>query len=190
MINPKAIINYNRTPDELLEFACFCVVVAGKNSHQQAAKLAELFNHPLMTLHSQLSLMTATKENMIAHLKRVRMGQYERISHAFKKLYELSMTKGLDKCSLEDLASIKGIGPKTARFFLMFSRPAQRYAILDTHLLKFCREVLGLQGIPKATPAKSKYEELERAYIAYLDGLGVKDFAAFDLAKWSESTKG
>jgi hypothetical protein len=38
MIDPNKVTNPARTPAELEEFLLFCLVVAGKNADQQAAK--------------------------------------------------------------------------------------------------------------------------------------------------------
>lgn len=89
----------------------------------------------------------------------------------------------LKTCTLEDLESIPGIGPKTARCFLIHSRPNQQYAGLDTHVLKFLRD----KGheVPKATPTGKKYVELEKIFLKYVaeSGMSVADF---DLLIWND----
>ena len=45
MIDPAKITNFNRTQSQLEEFLLFCIVVAGKNSKVQAAKLGEFLSH-------------------------------------------------------------------------------------------------------------------------------------------------
>ena len=89
----------------------------------------------------------------------------------------------LDSCSVEQLESIKGIGPKTARCFLIHSRRGVRHAGLDTHVLKYMRD-LGFD-VPKSTPNGKKYADLERAFLGLSDasGLGV---AEFDLRIWRD----
>ena len=71
----------------------------------------------------------------------------------------------------DELEAIHGIGPKTARFFLMWTNPEARYAALDTHILKYLRS-LG-HAAPKSTPpAGSIYRRLELAFIAEADRQG------------------
>jgi thermostable 8-oxoguanine DNA glycosylase len=104
-----------------------------------------------------------------------------------KSMWDL-VNKGLDlkKCSVEDLESVHGIGPKTARCFIIHSRKNARHAGLDTHILKFLRE----KGheVPKATPTGKKYRELEGVFLDYADKSG-KSVAEFDLDIWRHYAK-
>ncbi|NBP02621.1 MAG: hypothetical protein EBU90_21370 [Proteobacteria bacterium] len=92
-------------------------------------------------------------------------------------------SRGLDlkTCSVSDLESVRGIGPKTARCFLMHSRRGARYAGLDTHALKYMREK-GID-VPKSTPTGKKYLELEAKFLELADRSG-KSVAEFDLEIW------
>lgn len=91
-------------------------------------------------------------------------------------------------CTVEDLENIKGIGAKTARFFIMHSRPNQRIAVLDTHILHWLRD----QGVaaPKTTPSKGskKYKDLELTFLTLADKLG-EDPAILDLRIWNEYSR-
>lgn len=88
-----------------------------------------------------------------------------------------------DLLDLEDLEAIPGIGPKTARCFLIHSRPDQQYAGLDTHVLKFLRD----KGheVPASTPTGKKYKELEKVFLQYAAESGMT-VADFDLAIWNQ----
>lgn len=149
MIDPKQITNFNRTEEQLQEFLLFCIVVAGKNAHQQAAKLDNFLNQfwaersstPFQKLGTTWGSMDIRQR-----LEQVKMGQYGRISTAF---YFASQLKNLSTITVGELEQIKGIGPKTARFFLMHSRPNQRIATLDTHILKWLR-ACGIPEVPKS----------------------------------------
>lgn len=102
-----------------------------------------------------------------------------------KCFIEISQSNiNLRECSIDDLISIKGIGRKTAAGFLLHTRPNQRFAVIDTHILKFLRD----QGImvPKSTPGKrsKKYLELEKNFLNLCDKYTL-DVANLDLAVWN-----
>lgn len=164
MITPTEITNYNRTEAELEEFLMFAILVAGKNSKMQAQKL-ENFLNPMM------STMGLTPFGVLEHMiktaslgtqmKFARLGQYKRIETAFRQI--LTFKGDLKKVSIQDLESVKGIGSKTARFFILHSRKDVKCAVLDVHILKWLRE----QGYnaPKQTPSKKKYGLLEQIFL-------------------------
>ncbi len=54
--------------------------------------------------------------------------------------------------TIAELEEIPGVGPKTARFFVAYSRDNQQVAILDTHILAWMRDN-GHPDAPRATPA-------------------------------------
>jgi thermostable 8-oxoguanine DNA glycosylase len=66
----------------------------------------------------------------------------------------------------------------------MHTRPGQRYACLDTHILKFLRH----RGImtPKSTPGKKskKYIELEREFLKVCDLWNIQPYD-LDLQIWN-----
>jgi thermostable 8-oxoguanine DNA glycosylase len=80
------------------------------------------------------------------------------------------------------LECVKDIGMKTARFFVMHSRPNQQVACLDTHILKW----LGEQGheVPTRTPRGQKYLDLEKIFLDYCNKMG-KTPAQLDLEIWN-----
>jgi thermostable 8-oxoguanine DNA glycosylase len=70
----------------------------------------------------------------------------------------------------------------------MHSRPNQRIAVLDTHILHWLRD----QGVaaPKTTPLKGskKYKDLELTFLTLADKLG-EDPAILDLRIWNEYSR-
>ena len=92
----------------------------------------------------------------------------------------------LKTCTIDELEAIKGIGPKTARCFLIHSRPNQQLAGLDRHILRFLRD----QGynVPKHTPTGKKYKQVEQLFIQEAQKAG-KDIATFDLELWNKYRK-
>jgi thermostable 8-oxoguanine DNA glycosylase len=163
MINPTTITNYNRTETELEEFLMFAILVAGKKAEQQAKKLEQfLANCPYAKYSPFQYLEYLIKTHTLSgEMMRLKLGQYKRLTFAFIGI--LKFKGRLKNVSIDELEGVKGIGSKTARFFVLHSRPNQKVAVLDTHILKWLRE----QGhnAPKATPSKKKYAVLEKIFL-------------------------
>lgn len=181
MIDPANITKFDRTQAELEEFLLFCIVAAGKNSKVQAKKLDEfLFNVDELSPFEWVRELVKTK-SLRAALERVKLGQYNRLETAFYQVAHCIFPKD---CSLSALESVDGIGSKTARFFILHSRPDQQLAVLDTHILRYMREVHGIKT-PKATPPKKskRYADLQTQFLALVPtGTSVADF---DLSIWN-----
>lgn len=192
MIEPTKITNYNRTQAELEEFLLFAILVAGKTAKTQAEKLEAFLKSkkhvglPSDTTPFQYLIYLTNLQDMVTPMKAYKLGQYNRIEKAFRGI--LQFQGKLDSVTLDDLESIEGIGPKTARFFLLHSRPNQKVAALDTHILKF----LAMMGykVPKATPSnKKKYRKIELGFLAECERLE-KDPATLDLQIWKAYSTG
>jgi thermostable 8-oxoguanine DNA glycosylase len=165
MITPTTITNYNRTEEELEEFLMFAILVAGKGAEQQAKKLQAFLT---LCLHKHRNKPFAHIKHLASmgwleiHMKQFKLGQYNRVGNAFKEI--LKFKGKLNKVTIEELESVKGIGSKTARFFVLHSRPDAQVACLDTHILKWMDEQ-GYKNIPKATPPKKRYSEIEKLFL-------------------------
>lgn len=190
MINPSDITNYNRTPAELEEFLMFCIMVAGKNSKMQASKLdgflktKQILGHDTMSPFEFIEYLTEGGMVALDNLMRFhKLGQYGRIARAFTDI--LRFKGRLDTVTVEELESVYGIGAKSARFFLLHSRPNQRLVVLDTHLLRHMRD-LGFKA-PKSTPPKKTYAKLEGELLKIIDNSG-KTPAQYDLDVWKSSS--
>jgi thermostable 8-oxoguanine DNA glycosylase len=188
-INPKKITDFNRTKADLELFAVFAVCVAGKKAQQTADKVNDNFRD-VQTPTKQLTPFEAIKNLVdikvfVAYLKMAKMGQYRRIYRALRDLAESGID--LKTCTVEELEAIHGIGPKTSRFIIMHSRPNQRLATLDTHILRWMRD----QGIdtPKATPQSRKlYKELEDKFLTLCDKCAILP-SQLDLKIWKQYSK-
>jgi len=191
MIEPTNITNYNRTQAELEEFLLFAILVAGKTAKTQAEKL-DSFLIPCscnITPFGWIKMLCKIDHHdprlgLLATMKICKLGQYNRIEKAFRGI--LQFEGKLDSVTLEELESIQGIGPKTARFFLLHSRPNQKVAALDTHILKFLSEKG--YNVPKSTPNKKMYRKIELDFLAECEKAG-KNVADMDLEIWKSYSK-
>lgn len=94
-------------------------------------------------------------------LRSARSGNYGKLEKGISELIDANLD--LATCTAAQLEKIHGIGPKTSRFFLLWTRPGAVHAALDTHVLKWLR-FIG-HDAPKATPTGDKYAALERVFI-------------------------
>lgn len=192
MIDPTAISNFNSTTEELEEVILFWTFAAGHNGRSTARgveTLLSVIEEELETDRKPFAnidalLKTKGKDRLLLHLSKSSLGCWRRKCRTLEEL----VSSGLDlhKCSVEALEGIYGIGPKTARGFVMHTRKDARYACIDTHLLKFMRS----KGIdaPKSTPTGQKYRQLEQAFLRICDE-GGKNPAQYDLEIWNRYSR-
>ena len=195
MIDPAKITNFNRTSEELEEFLLFAIVVAGKSAYQQAEKLDKFLSKWSKYRYTPFgAIRTMDMDGSLDFfLKEVKMGQYQRISSAFRGVAryfrhnpDSERFHPLQEVKVKHLECFKGIGMKTSRFFVMHSRRsnAYDYACLDTHILRW----LGSKGheVPKTTPSGAKYLELEKLFLDYANKMNMLP-AVLDLQIWNEA---
>jgi thermostable 8-oxoguanine DNA glycosylase len=179
LIKPTEITNFSRTKSELESFFLFGVFCAGKNSDYASKCLARLLNGKQGD--SPFAILKSLGETGIHNaLVASRIGQYSRLTKAIMGAVELD----LKTCTLEDLMSVHGVGQKTARFFLLHSRPDCRCAVLDTHILRWLRDN-GFDA-PQSTPTSVKqYKDLEEKFL-FLANLNFPNMsiAQIDLTLW------
>lgn len=184
MIDPYNITNFSATDVELEEVLMFWVCVAGKKAKTIASGLDKLLKEIILNENETPfeAVSRLDKEALGEQLKKCGVGCHTIKARALKDL----VGRGLDlrTCSVDDLESVYGIGPKTARCFLIHSRPEVRYAGLDTHILKFLKSKG--HDVPKSTPNTSKrYREIENLFLKYVDESN-KSLAEFDLELWKK----
>lgn len=177
MIDPAHVTNFERTDAELQEFWLFCILVANKPAYR-TARLLERFleRNPGDTPFEKVCRLDFHK--LWVELEYLRTGQYTRICFAFWGSRNLD----LRTASLEQLEDVYGVGPKTARYFLMHTRPDQQFAALDTHILKHLAE--NGHDVPRTTPpAGRRYREIESAFLSLAAAAG-KSPADYDIEIW------
>lgn len=169
------------TRNECEYWLIYAIIVAGKS-----AKFAEQKMEALGLSKEKSSLGTIRNIAGFGDLghwvETARTGNYGKLIRAFTDI-ECRKTDAVT-CNLDELEKIHGIGPKTARFFLMMRDPGARYAALDTHILKWLRA----QGYdaPKSTPqSRKKYRELEEIFLQLADKMLLTP-RELDYHIWSE----
>jgi hypothetical protein len=175
----------------LQEWFLFGICVAGKNARQTAGKVERL----LTTIRQRMGGKTRQtpfdlvsfaidKKFLLKVLQENKLGQYGRIEKAFQGMVKIDPAT----VTLEELEQIHGVGAKTARMLLLYTRPDQEMIPLDTHVLHWMRD--NGYNAPKSTPPPgNKYRELELAFIAEgkKRGLTAKEW---DTQVWQQYAKG
>jgi thermostable 8-oxoguanine DNA glycosylase len=190
MIDPHHITNFKRTDEELEEFLLFCICVANKPARITATKLAAFLEHcnpgksPIAKLRVLNHSPAALRDLLIKH----RLSPYEQVHRAFEWvawILEPKLKLDLRTCTAEDLEQCPKIGMKTARFFLLHSRPDANVAVIDTHMLKFLRKHR-VRNVPRAFPVgRRDYLRLERKVLEFAKQQGMTP-AEFDLWVWNQ----
>lgn len=187
MADPLNITDYSCSEWELQRNLLFWIAVAGKKALRSASSLNSLLVEGNINFGEEapFSIIIAFGESLSERMKFHGMGCYNDKSFYMRS----AASSGLDlaECSISDLESISGVGPKTARCFLMHTRKGSRYAGLDTHILKY----MSSRGIkvPKSTPTGRTYAELEEKFLLLADQSGMS-VADFDLKIWKEYSVG
>lgn len=179
MVDPAQVTNYGMTQEQLEEFLLFAIAVAGKNADTTARALERF-----LALGDDVGPFQAIRNmspGLLMHnLKKSRIGMYGKLIRAFTSVATGSFD--LKTVLPEQLEEIHGIGPKTARFFVLHTHENTRYAVLDTHILKWLRAKGYL--VPKTTPTGRRYAEIEESFLEEADAMGTNP-AELDLAIWN-----
>jgi len=182
-IDPKNITKFDRSQEELEFFWLFCILVAGKNADWASLKLLDLFrNKPEDQTPFEFLKTRLTDLNNILVANKV--GQYRRITKAI----EQSISLDLKTATLDEFLEVFGVGPKTARFFILHTRKDAECAVLDTHILKWMRTIVHESiDVPRSTPPVKEYEKWERMAIklmqVWFKGISL---AEADLMIWTQ----
>lgn len=159
VVNPKDITHYDRTDAQLQTFWVFCILVAGKNSDTTSRLVHRLLTNLRTDGETPFEKLKGLGELDLHNiLVANRVGQYGRIKRALLESAQLD----LRTCTRQDLLNVHGVGPKTARFFLLHTREFCEEIVLDTHILRWMRDVCGVPA-PKNTPQNiMEYDDLAR----------------------------
>ncbi len=180
MIDPTDLPKYNMPQTWLEEFLLFCVCVAGKNATTTSRCLDRFLNSlqgetPFEKIRNSFD----KNQDVATFLKNFGLGCYNHRTKTFKELVYSNLD--LNKCWTKELEQYFGIGQKTSRYFLLHTRKNAQIACLDTHILKYLRD-LGYD-VPKHTPTGKKYLQIEKELLTLAEKAG-KSIADFDLEIW------
>lgn len=170
-----------------LEFRLlYSMVVAGKSAdfaQQAMQRFLEGTRRPPFEVIRHLVL----HRKLFTRIQEARTGNYTKLTRGFAEAAKADLN--LWTCTTEDLEKIHGIGPKTSRFFLLWTRgDLARCAALDTHVLKWLRSIGCIA--PIATPGSRKtYARLEKIFLAEADARGISP-RALDARIWDYCSKG
>jgi len=192
-IDPDDITDFHLSKNRLEKVLLFWVCAAGHGGHQSSRAL-EKFLYLVNTWLRERDI--SPKKSPFAAMRQMDslqndpewiqkfmalsgIGCHKNKSRAFREIIYSGIN--LRKCTVNELEGLRGIGPKTARCFLIHSRPDQQYAGLDTHILHYLRD----QGFdaPKTTPLGRKYRQLEIEFLRLAREAG-KTVAELDLEIW------
>lgn len=183
MINPDLLEPPITDVEQLQELIIFAVCVAGKPALRTANIVNQLLRQSKGDTPFQ-RIQHLIEKNWLWHrLQSLRFGQYKRIYRALRYVVQLDISR----LSIEYLEACPGIGPKTARFIMLYHKPELECVPLDTHILAFLRQ----QGYnaPQATPPKgSRYRELEEAFRTEARQLGIS-VVALDQRVWRSARR-
>lgn len=216
MVNPERLTDFNRTDEELAELLLFSVCVAGKNANTTSKAVESFLSQKPVNLTIAEWIDDLYHSGLLrSKLMEARIGKYNLVTmFVIDLMFALKNGLNLKTCSIEELEALHGVGPKTARMFLLHTRPNNRLAVLDVHVLKFIRQnlCLNLGTIPKVTPSGKRYLQIENAFLDWYDKRiragascfrvgagdsyqgtipnprlsdGSPDYAGFDLAIWN-----
>ena len=184
LVDPQNITNFKSNLFELQLVILFWICAAGKKASTSAKALNDFLSYGSVFFNKIFPfdiVQCFSEKELPFYLKKFGIGCYNNKSNCMKQLIEKKFD--LSTCTVSDLESVKGIGPKTARCFLLHTRKGSKYAGLDTHVLKYMRS----QGfdVPKSTPSGKKYLEIEEHFMKLAENSSMT-IAEFDLYIWKK----
>jgi len=151
----------NPSKEELEDFFILCICVAGKKASVQRQKVsAFLMDRAGLSPFEYLSELKDSKV-LGKRLREIKIGQYKRIEKSLSWL--ASNPLNLETCSIQQLEEVPGIGPKTSRFFVLYSRGTP-VGVLDRHIMRWLKEI-GYADAPSLTPPRHSYPKWEKVFL-------------------------
>jgi len=182
-LNPDNITRFDYTRDELELNILFWIFAAGKNGHTAARCLSNLLDYWSSKSNKTRPFEIIDNiEFLPLELKKFGVGCFNNKAKTIKSLIDKKLD--LKECSLQDLESVWGLGPKSVRCFLIHTRENQKYAGLDRHVLRYLRN-LGYD-VPDHTPNRMQYSRIEKIFLDHAEKSG-KTISELDLEIWTNN---
>lgn len=173
MVDPFDLSNsLNFDEPDLQTFALFCVAVANKPADITRNKVLKFLEPRGNLLPFDYVWELYQTGRLLPELVKFKLSPYGKMQGAFVGLCQLDRAMNLVNADVDDLMMIKGIGPKTSRYFVLYTKPGARVACLDTHVLKYMRDELKVPA-PKSTPSEPLYSQLEQIWLKWCDDAGL-----------------
>ena len=195
MIDPKKVTKYNRNKTQLQEFLLYCICVAGKKSEIETRKLDKFLRDarfgfcisPFNLIKKLMGVASCEHNGLMQHLLKYKIAPYKQRFNSFKDAVTL-LPEDLSEVTLDELQQVRGISTKTSRFFLTHSREDFDEPVLDTHILRFLKDVG--HDVPTSTPQNPNvYERVARLFRKHANYEG-KSVTDFDLEIWKKYSYG
>lgn len=173
---------YHLDEAPLDELAMFATCVHGKNADVQAAKLNRILEAltEAFGCHPLRAVISLDIPDLIDLLKTHGIGQYDRIVRAWDGLAALPRPWTVDS-----LLTVPGIGPKTARFIVLYAGLDTRRAVLDVHILRWLGRITHTRTRMQTPQSERLYARLERRFIREADRRGLTP-KQLDAQIWAE----
>jgi hypothetical protein len=185
---------------ELQRFLLHTLVVAGKNAPFAYAAMDRFLEpKPADKLPFDYVRSLVRTHTLGERVRVARMGNYTKLETAFTQIAQSKLD--LTECNVSDLEAIHGIGCKTARFFLMYTRPERDtndIAVIDTHTWKWVRNdpwcvkrlaAIGVTTIPpKPFTDSRRYKLVEQVICEYCRERGISS-RHWDSQNWDKESK-
>lgn len=176
MIQPERITDFKRSPEELEEFILFAMFVQGKSSDQTVKKLDQFLSLVRNGTPFQKVRALIKHGDLQWALETTKLGKWNQYGRGLKELVSYPQLD-LRSALVEEMERIYSVGPKSARFFVLHTRPGEKRAVLDTHVLRWMRthkiraEFDGKMRLPPdSTPAVGvAYNRWEKALFDYIE---------------------
>ena len=142
---------------------------------------------PFAMIRKLMGISSCEEDGLMQQLKKYKIAPYTMRYNSFVDAVTL-LPDDLSEVTIDDLQEVRGISTKTSRFFLTHSREDFDEPVLDTHILRYLKDVG--YDVPSSTPQNpSVYAKVSAIFkrLANFEGKSVTDF---DLEIWKQYSYG
>jgi thermostable 8-oxoguanine DNA glycosylase len=150
----------------------YSILVAGRTAHFAEMKTKALFRDSDRRGIEPFLMFGLCRLNarLMEHLKKCKVGKYKLTHKAI--LWLITHSLNLRTVTPQQLEKCPGIGQKTSRFFIVWTRPYEQYAVLDRHILRWMKSIG--HDVKETTPQSvAEYERIEKLYLAEAEKIGI-----------------